>query len=297
MITCPKCVRELADGARFCKLCGSQVLQTNMQNNTQRPVQNIKFTTPAPKKKKSSKGIIIAIIAVLLVALIVLGVIFIPDLLGKKDLTDKEKLTQLLEESTTKPIVEFVYDDYDSDGTYEAYAVVGETDEEDEKHPEFYDADIYFVNHKKAQKIKEDVSGQVNGTMNIDDNKYISIEVYNDGTDEGYSFIYTVDGDKSKEHENSGEFSNVHEEDGKIVGIDENGEKVLFEFTDSKEESSSESDAEYKVTKKTQYNSDGSVFMRTEYEYDTDGNTIKETEYDSEGDVSYCYEYEYMLIG
>ena len=236
MTTCPKCGRELADGARFCKFCGSQVLQTNMQNNTQRPVQNIQVTTPAPKKKKSSKGIIIAVIAVLLVALIVLGVIFIPDLLGKKDLTDKEKLTKLLEESTTKPIVEFVYVDYDSDGTYEAYAVVGETDEEDEKHPEFYDADIYFVNHKKAQPVKENVSGQVNGTMKVDDNKYISIEVYNDGTDEGKSFIYTADGTKSDEADISGKYSRVHKENGKIIGFDENGNEVDLTAEDKNEQ-------------------------------------------------------------
>ena len=236
MITCPKCGRELADGARFCKFCGSQVLQTNMQNNTQRPVQNIRVTTPAPKKKKSSKGIITAIIAVLLVALIVLGIIFIPDLLDKKkdeDLTDKEKLTQLLEESTTKPIVEFVYDDYDSDGTYEAYAVVGETDEEDEKHPEFYNADIYFVNLKKAQPIKENISGKSNGKINLDEITYISIEVYEDGTDEGKSFIYTADGTKSEEADISGEYSNVHEENGKIVGLDENGNE--FEIVASSE--------------------------------------------------------------
>ena len=229
MITCPECGKELADGARFCKFCGSQVLQTNMQNNTQRPVQNIQVTTPAPKKKKSTKIVLIAIISIILVVAIVLGIIFIPDLIGKKkdeDLTDKEKLTQLLEESTTKPIVEFVYDDYDSDGTYEAYAVVGETDEEDEKHPEFYDADIYFVNLKKAQPIKENISGKSNGKINLDEITYISIEVYEDGTDEGKSFIYTVDGTKSAEADISGEYSNVHEENGKVIGFDENGNEV-----------------------------------------------------------------------
>ncbi|MBE6783081.1 MAG: hypothetical protein E7536_03625 [Ruminococcaceae bacterium] len=231
MIVCPKCGGQLADGAKFCKFCGSATIQPQPQapvhNNVQSNVQ--KPASQKPKKKKSSKNIVLAIIAVILVIAIAVGGWLLWDVIGEKkkeDLTDEEKLTQILEESTTKPIIEFVYDDYDSDGTCEAYAVVGETDEEDEKHPEFYDADIYFVNNKKAQKIKENVSGKVNGTIKLEDIKYISIEVYEDGTDEGKSFIYTVDGTKSVEPEFSGKYSNVHKEDGKIVGFDDNGEEV-----------------------------------------------------------------------
>ncbi len=231
MIVCPKCGGQLADGAKFCKFCGSATIQpqpqapvhNNVQSNVQKPAPQ------KPKKKKSSKNIVLAIIAVILVIAIAVGGWLLWDVIGEKkkeDLTDEEKLTQILEESTTKPIIEFVYDDYDSDGTCEAYAVVGETDEEDEKHPEFYDADIYFVNHKKAQPIKENVSGKVNGTIKLEDIKYISIEVYEDGTDEGKSFIYTADGTKSDEADISGKYSRVHKENGRIVGLDENGNEV-----------------------------------------------------------------------
>ncbi|MBE6782722.1 MAG: zinc-ribbon domain-containing protein [Ruminococcaceae bacterium] len=241
MITCPKCGKQLADGARFCKFCGSQVPQINVQNpvqnNAQIPAREIQVTAPAPEKKKSSKGIVIAIVAIVLIAAIVLGIIFLPDLFGEKeaDLTDKEKLTQLLEESTTKPIVEFAYDDYDNNGTYEAYAVVGETDEEDAEHPKFYDADIYFVNEKKAQPIKENISGQVNGTIELDEIIYISIEVFDEDSGEGKSFIYTVDGDKSEEHEDSGKYSDVHEENGEVIGKDENGEEVKIVIIEKEE--------------------------------------------------------------
>jgi len=235
MIVCPKCGGQLADGAKFCKFCGSATIQPQPQapvhNNVQSNVQ--KPASQKPKKKKSSKNIVLAIIAVILVIAIAVGGWLLWDVIGEKkkeDLTDEEKLTQILEESTTKPIIEFVYDDYDSDGTCEAYAVVGETDEEDEKHPEFYDADIYFVNHKKAQPIKENVSGQVNGTIDVEDNKYISIEVYEDGTDEGKSFIYTADGTKSDEADISGKYSRVHKENGRIVGLDENGNEVDIDF-------------------------------------------------------------------
>ncbi len=229
---CKHCGKQINDNQSFCPFCGTAVTvkpSADLQNYSNQVVQS-----QPQKPKKNKKKVIIAIVAVILAIAIGVGGWFLWDVIAEKkkgDSDSKERLEELLKESTTKPIVEFVYDDYDSDGTYEAYAVVGETDEEDEKHPEFYDADIYFVNHKKAQSIKENISGKVNGTMDVKNLKYISIEVYDDGTDEGKSFIYTADGTKSAEADISGEYSNVHEEDGRIVGYDENGNLVEVEIS------------------------------------------------------------------
>ncbi|MBE6783373.1 MAG: zinc ribbon domain-containing protein [Ruminococcaceae bacterium] len=236
MIICPACKKELSDGTKFCKFCGTQIMQTDVQQ----PSMSNPINEYTKKSKKSSKKVTIAIIAVLLVIAVVLSVIFIPKFINdEKENEDKqtaeEKLTAILEESTSKPIIDFVCEDYDLNGTYEAYAVVGETDEEDAEHPEFYDADIYFVNEKKAQPVKENVSGKTNGIIELEDIKYISIEVYDDGTDEGKSFIYTVDGDESEEHKDSGKYSDVHQENGKIVAEDENGEKIEIDLNDSGE--------------------------------------------------------------
>ncbi|MBE6782706.1 MAG: zinc-ribbon domain-containing protein [Ruminococcaceae bacterium] len=240
MVTCPKCGKQLPDGSKFCKFCGNQVAmmpsQTAPAYSTVPQKQN--NNKASANKKKSPKNIIFAIIAVILVVAIAVTGWFLWDHFGgKKDeesLNDKEKLTKILEESTTKPIVEFVYDDYDSDGTYEAYAVVGETVDEDDKHPEFYDADIYFVNNKKAQKIKENVSGQVNGKIKLEKTKYISIEVYEDGTKKGKSFIYSAEGTKFVEPDISGKYSRVRLEDGKLVADDENGKKIEVDINGNK---------------------------------------------------------------
>ena len=240
MIICPNCKKELADGTKFCKFCGTPVTQTNAPKPVPSNVPK-QATPPAPQKKKSSKKIIIAIVAVLLAAIIALGIIFIPDLLkGKKEDNIEEKLAEVLKESTTKPIVEMVCEDYDNNGTIEAYAIVGETDEEDEEHPEFYDADIYFVNEKEAQPIKENVSGQTNGLIELDETTYISIEVYDEDSDEGKSFIYTVNDDKSEESDISGEYSNVHEKDGKVIAIDENGNEIELDSADKKNDNETE---------------------------------------------------------
>ena len=200
MINCPSCGKQLPDGSRFCKFCGSpvsQMPQVPVQINAQKPAsQN--------KKKKSAKKVILAIIAIILAIAIGFCGWLLWDVIAdkNKDVDGEEKLKELLEESTTKPIIEFVYDDYDSDGTYEAYAIVGESDDEDdEEHPEFYDADIYFINPKEAQPIKENISGKYNDFMKIKKAKYISIEIYDEGTKTGKSFIYTVDGEDSVEPE------------------------------------------------------------------------------------------------
>lgn len=224
MITCPNCRGQLPENAAFCKYCGSQTMP-------QPVVQNIDDVKLAPKKKKSPKKIIVAIIAVILVIAIVIGAVFIFKWSEKKKnetelLEATERLEEVLKESTTKPIVDIVVEDYDSNGTYEAYAVVGESDEQEKEHPEFYDADIYYVNMKKAQPVKENINGEVNGTISLDNLTYVSIEVYEDDTEEGKSFIYTSDGEKPAEADISGEYSDVHEIDGKIFGLDDDGNKI-----------------------------------------------------------------------
>ena len=294
MKKCSFCGKENLDNVKFCTSCGKPFVQKPspavMESRAVQPVKVIPVTPPAPKKKKTSAGIVIAIVAVLLVAAVVLGVIFLPGIFNKTT-SDEDNLRKILEESTTKPIVEFVCDDYDSDGTYEAYAVVGKTDEADEEHPEFYDADIYFVNLKKAQPIKENVSGKVNGKITLDEIIYISIEVYEE-EGKGKSFIYTVEDEKYVESENSGKYSDVHEENGKVIGTNENGKETEIDISGKK---NSEAETEYLMTKKTRYNADDSVDMIYEYEYDSEGNMIKETIV-SDGNER-CTEYEYNEDG
>ncbi len=187
---------------------------------------------PEPKKKSPLKYILIAVGAVILVAAIVLSIIFLPDLLNKKeDLDTEEKLTAILEEETSKDIIEFIYEDFDADETYEAYAVVGKTENKDDKHPTFSEAEIYFVTQEEAEKIEEKISGKVNGEIEVDDITYVSIEIYEEGKESGYSYLYTADDGKSVKHEQSGKYSEVYQKDDKIYGKDASGNEVEIDLS------------------------------------------------------------------
>ncbi len=297
MILCYKCGRQLPDGTKFCKFCGTPLTQQPPVQNVNMPVREFPQQMPmkpaAPQKKKSTKKIIIAIIAVILVIAIVVGGIFFFRW-KKKEAEIKESsehLEQILEESTTKPIVELVCEDYDSDGTYEAYAIVGETDEKEEEHPEFYEADIYFVNDKKVQKIKENVSGKTNGLIKLDKIKYISIEVYEDGTDEGKSFIYTAKGEDSVEADASGKYSYVHQEGNKIVGTDENGKEVEVVINGLLNESKTEVYVISKIEVTVDESSD-SLSYELIYSYDDNGLCTEEKFGDETGYIVSQYEYD-----
>lgn len=305
MIRCPKCKKEFPEGRKFCVYCGTPLTQANtqvplVQRSAQRSVQenavainrvasNQMNTVEVSKKKKrkNDKSMIVAIIAVILsIALIAGGIFtfkFISDKKKEADLSEnRTRFENILKESTTKPIVEMVVEDYDLDGTYEAYAIVGETDEEDEEHPEFYDADIYFVNQKKAQLIKENVSGKVNCLFELDGIIYISIEIYINGTTETYSLIFTVNGRNYVEHEESGKYSNVHKEGKKIIGYNKNNEEVEINSENKKNVDNNDtpkpedSRVGYLPSKITSYDSDDClVDVYAKYEYNFDSSEIK----------------------
>jgi|GEM_PF-2425418 len=226
MSICPKCGKSNKDGVKFCAYCGNPLSQVYSQPsfNNGVPMSDYTADTTSPekeKKKKPVKAIIIAVVAVILAAAVAFGVIFIPDLLNKEDqqvqLSDKEKLKQILKESTTKPIVDMVCKDFDSDGTVEAYAVVGKTNDRKAKNPDYYEADIYFVNDKEAQPIKENISGKSNGLIKTNDTVYISLEVCEEDSDIGYSYIYTVEDNQAAASDTSGLYHEVHQEGDEIL--------------------------------------------------------------------------------
>ncbi|MBE6783303.1 MAG: hypothetical protein E7536_04765 [Ruminococcaceae bacterium] len=184
--------------------------------------------------EKASKKVVIAVIAVVLIIALIAGGIFFFRWKEKQSTKNtEEKLTEILEAATTKPIVEMICDDYDKNGTYEAYAIVGQTgDNQDEtEHPEFYNADIYFVSEKEAQLVKENVSGKTNGIIKENKAIFISIEIYTSNTNEGKSFIYTVKGEISIESDFSGKYSEVHQYNEKVLAKDDNGDFIEIELT------------------------------------------------------------------
>ncbi|MBQ7957657.1 MAG: hypothetical protein IJ279_06425 [Clostridia bacterium] len=199
---CERCGKEIDNDSFACKHCGGIVSEKS-------PIQNKNMKSP---KKRLSLKIIVPVVAVVLI----LAIIFFIAVKNYKKNEDLEILEAILRESTEKPIADFVYEDYDSDGTYEVFAVVGESAIKD-KRTEYSDADIYFVNHTEAQLIKESVCGYFNGVIETDDRIYVSLEVYEDEADKGFSYIYSADAEFPVESDISGKYSEVHEEKGKII--------------------------------------------------------------------------------
>ncbi|MBQ7956992.1 MAG: zinc-ribbon domain-containing protein [Clostridia bacterium] len=239
---CKRCGKEIPNNSNVCQYCGSQVTprtSSNTYTNFNNPTINNHYQAPpAPQKnnKKTPWKIIAPIVAVLLIIAIVFGVFACAN---NKKKAAEEKLRQILEESTTKPIVEFMCEDYDGDGRYEAFAVVGKSEEKAE-YIEYSEADICHVNEEEAEVIKESVRGHSNGTIEVGNTIYVSLEVYDDGAETGKSFIYTSEDNKYVEPDVSGKFAEVHEEDGKILGKDENGNEIEVELTDRNEEENSD---------------------------------------------------------
>ncbi len=183
----------------------------------------------APKKKRGKKSqkqkIILSFIAVLLtVAIALTGVL----IYKKLTTTDEEKLIEILEKQTSKPIVEILCKDYDENDTYEAYAVVSSVSKEGDK--EYKEADIYYVNEDGAQIIQQNVDGKTNGIISTDDRLFVSYEIKAENG-KTFSYIYTADGEKPAESEISGKYSQVRQENGKVKGIDVTGNTIDIEMT------------------------------------------------------------------
>ncbi|MBQ7957079.1 MAG: hypothetical protein IJ279_03485, partial [Clostridia bacterium] len=155
---------------------------------------------------------------------------------------------------------------------------------EKEEYVEYSDADICFVNEEEAEVIKESVRGHANGTIEVGNTIYVSLEVYDDGAETGKSFIYTAEDSESVESDISGKYSDVREEDGKVIGKDENGNEIEVELTDKNvDETDDNADKdEEKLTRTNYYNSDGKLLYYECYAYYANGLLCSSTLYSVE---------------
>ena len=94
----------------------------------------------------------------------------------------------------------FLMDDFDSDGSYEAFAIVG--DGIDEDFGCVYNSEAWFVTDSKCEKITKSVGmglGNAIRTMTIGDINYVIIDDL--FVSESYSFVYYVSGGSVSEAE------------------------------------------------------------------------------------------------
>lgn len=212
LMFCKHCGKEIPEDSNACQYCGTILRQKNITY----------YSNKTSDKRKISWKIIAPVVAVLLVIAIVTGIVSCVNI---KKTQEREKLLEILGTIADKPVVEFYCEDFDGDGTTEAYAVAGKSAEK-----EYYDADFYFVNQTEAEVIKENVQGYANGLIETEDRLYVSLEVYDDATQKGFSYIYSAEGDESVEADISGKYSDVHEEDGKVIATGDDGSEIEVEI-------------------------------------------------------------------
>ncbi len=218
---CSNCGNQLSDTASFCPKCGSQqMIQNSKKKNKKSPVVPI----------------VCAVLAVALVsAAVTLGFVYFTS-------GSREKLEKKLGKLTDKKVIEFYYDDFNSDDVYEAFAVVGKGNGDD-----FSKAEIWFISDDAGDCVKDDIeNGRINGILEENNQKYISVEVEDEENDTEASFVYGVEAeDEYVEPEISGKYQNVQMKDGKIVCTDEYGEEVEISINiknNSKEKQTSDSE-------------------------------------------------------
>lgn len=223
---CKACGKQIPDDSKVCQYCGVTLVVQPM--NSTENVNQADLMAEQPKKPLLKK--IIAIISVVLVlAIIASSVLFL--VLRKKE--EVNSLFEVLEKYTDKQIVSYIYEDFDDNGTEELYAVVGEVEIKDD-YEEYYDSDIYFVSDKEAKVINVGVSGHSNGVIEVEDRIYVSYEIYDNGKEQGFSYVYSVELENPVKSDISGKYSDVHQNGGKIFAKDEDGEKVEIKIDLSK---------------------------------------------------------------
>lgn len=182
-----------------------------MNNNEDRVYNTPDFENADSNSKKMKKSTIWAIIAIVAVIAFLAGGLISYYAFG----TPEKKLRRKLSGMVEKPIIEFCYDDFNSDGIGEAFAVVGDGTDES-----FKNADIWFVSDEVEEKLKENTEGFVNGVIRDGDRKYLSVEIKDAET--SHSYIYGVEEEnKSFEPEISGKYSGVHQDGNKILTADD----------------------------------------------------------------------------
>ncbi len=207
---CSKCNMRLSDTAKFCPMCGTAIKADYAFNYGQPAVKPLKKVKKG--KKKTPIKVIIAII--LIIAVLAgggVGYFFVyPKFFNKSYLKNK------LKKATDKHIIEFFYDDFNGDNIFESFAVVGKNDGENISH-----AEVWFISNSADECVKDDIDGKINGILEEDSKKYISVECEDKENNSSASYIYGVENkDEYTEPGISGKYQNVHMEDGKIVSAD-----------------------------------------------------------------------------
>lgn len=276
MKICPNCKKEVTDESLFCNFCATPVKTEETKAENTKKIsyegEKINWEGPVEDKKKSKKGIVIAVISVLLVAVIVCGIIFIPKLMNKS----AEPVT---ESQSSQPSANV---NGDKGKPKNEYNLVKEThynayNELAYRHEYSYDA-----LGNQVKDVAYDSEGNITGIEELEyDDKGNAVKITTtDYQEDGSAFSYRI----VAEYDSHGNMVKVvyYEKDEGITGwtektYDEQGHEV----------------------KSVEYDRDGNIANSYEYEYDAQGNMIKSIQENMQDPERWnqVYEYKYDSKG
>lgn len=172
-MVCRTCGTINNEGTDICINCGTTLAidpEAELMTRIVRPEEKIqceeKITDEKRKENKKYKLNVAMWCALISVSVALSGTVIG---LAASD-SIKKKYSQILKPYTSDPIVAVAADDFDKNGTVEAYAVTG-TEEKDG----FKDADIWYIDENSdVRLVNHNVSGKYNGVV---DGKGVSFEL------------------------------------------------------------------------------------------------------------------------
>ncbi len=158
---------------------------------------------------------------------------FLDDLVGKVDVEQEirsvnteDAIRDKLEEYSEGQTIWFQYDDFDGDGTLEAFAFCGKAG------TEYLEGVLWYVNENYAAELQE--SGKwINPEMvTVEGTTFMFAENY----DDGLTYVFGIENSKVYETAVSGMFSNLEHQGGK----DFTAEFTSYDYYETEEESKNE---------------------------------------------------------
>ncbi len=190
---CFNCGCELKDGKMNCPECGAYQIDKQ-----------------SAKRISLKAGLITALLVI--VAVVALTSFYF---YAGKDMIERNYIQKQIERVSSSDLIQIYYDDFNGDGSKEAFAVTGIGTED-----VFTDGEIWYVKSRLGVNIRSGVIGGINGIVEEDGKKYLSVEI-SDEKRRTSSYIFGVD-----ERNNyyvpviSGKYNKIHQQDGKVVTED-----------------------------------------------------------------------------
>lgn len=158
---------------------------------------------------------------------------FLDDLMGKVDVTQElrninteEVIRENLEDYSSGQTIWFQSDDFDGDGTTEAFAFCGKAGSQ------YLEGVLWYVNENYAVELCESGKWENPEIIEIDGTNFLFAENY----DDGFTYVFGIENSKVYETAVSGKFSNLEYQGG----IDFTAEFTSYDYYDDDELSKNE---------------------------------------------------------